>query len=47
MGYRAQVYDYGDGKLGYKYSYKNLPLVRTRILEGGVRLAGLLNEIFK
>jgi hypothetical protein len=46
MGYRAQVYAYGDGKLGYKYSYKNLPTVRTRILEGGIRLAGILNAIY-
>ena len=47
MGYRAQVYAYGDGRLGYKYSYKNLPTVRTRILEAGIRLAGILNEIYK
>jgi len=47
MGYRAQVYEYGDGRLGYKYSYKNLPTVRTRILEAGIRLAGILNEIYK
>jgi hypothetical protein len=47
MGYRSQVYAYGDGRLGYEYSYKNFPLVRTRILESGVRLAGLLNEIYK
>jgi hypothetical protein len=47
MGYRSQVYAYGDGRLGYEYSYKNLALVRTRLLESGVRLAGLLNEIYK
>ncbi len=47
MSFRKQVYDYGDGKLGYSYSYRNFPLVRQRVLEGGVRLAGLLNEIYK
>ncbi|MEO5976370.1 MAG: S1/P1 nuclease [Chryseolinea sp.] len=47
MMYRKQVYDYGNGKLGYVYSYKNVPTVNKRILEGGVRLAGVLNEIYK
>lgn len=44
---RKQVYAYGNGKLGYKYSYLNMPLVRQRLLEGGIRLAGILNEIYK
>jgi len=44
---RAQVYDIGDGNLSYKYSYRNLPLVRQRLLQAGVRLAGLLNSIFE
>lgn len=47
MSYRNQVYSYGDGRLGYAYSYKNFPLVRTRIQEAGIRLAGLLNDIYK
>jgi hypothetical protein len=47
MSYRQQVYAYGDGRLGYAYSYKNMPLVRARIQEAGIRLAGLLNEIYK
>ena len=47
MDFRPQVYAYGDGRLGYDYSYKNFPLVRTRLLEAGIRLAGLLNEIYK
>lgn len=47
MSYREQVYAYGDGRLGYAYSYKNMPLVRARIQEAGIRLAGLLNEIYK
>jgi len=47
MSFRDQVYQYGDGRLGYAYSYKNLPLVRMRLLQAGVRLAGILNEIYK
>jgi hypothetical protein len=46
MGLRKQVYDYGNGKLGYAYSYKNFSTVRNRIAQAGVRLAGLLNEIY-
>ncbi|HTF20231.1 MAG TPA: S1/P1 nuclease [Chryseolinea sp.] len=47
MDYRPQVYAYGDGRLGYAYSYKNFPAVRTRLLEAGIRLAGLLNQIYR
>lgn len=47
MNLRKQVYAYGDGKLGYKYSYKNFGTVQERLLQAGVRLAGLLNEIYR
>lgn len=43
---RPQVYAIGNGSLGYKYSYKNLPNAKHRILQAGVRLAGLLNQIY-
>jgi hypothetical protein len=43
---RDRVYQIGDGKLSYEYAYKNMPLVKQRLLQGGVRLAGLLNSIF-
>jgi hypothetical protein len=46
MSYRQRVYDIGNGNLGYVYSYKNLPLVRDRLLVGGIRLAGVLNDIY-
>lgn len=46
MSLRPQVYAYGDGRLGYAYAYKNMPVVRTRILQAGIRLAGLLNSIY-
>ena len=44
--YRPQVYDIGNSRLGYQYSYKYLGVVRHRILQAGVRLAGVLNEIY-
>jgi hypothetical protein len=44
--YRKQVYDYGNARLGYQYSYKYLGIAKERLLQAGVRLAGLLNEIY-
>jgi hypothetical protein len=43
---RGQVYEIGDGKLSYDYAFKAMPLIKRRLLQGGVRLAGLLNSIF-
>lgn len=36
-----------DDKLGYLYNYKYISTVNSQLLKGGVRLAGLLNEIFR
>jgi len=46
QSYQQQVYKYGDGRLGYDYAYINYPVVRHRLLQAGVRLAGILNEIY-
>lgn len=46
LPYRNQIYDYTDTRLGYEYSYKNYPLIRTRLLQAGVRIALVLNEIY-
>ena len=46
IGYRDNVYHYGNGKLGYKYAYENFHIVRYRLLQAGIRLAGVLNEIY-
>ncbi|MFZ2906145.1 MAG: S1/P1 nuclease [Cyclobacteriaceae bacterium] len=46
MGYRKQVYNYGEGKLGYQYQYVQFEIARQRLAQAGVRLAGLLNEIY-
>lgn len=46
MDYRENIYRIGDGRLGYDYAYYNLPVIRTRLLQAGIRLAGVLNDIF-
>lgn len=46
QGYEKQVYDTGNGKLGYRYSYLYYHIVRHRLLQSGVRLAGVLNNIY-
>jgi hypothetical protein len=43
---RDRVYKIGDGKLSYQYAFDHMPLIKRRLLQGGVRLAGLLNSIF-
>ncbi len=49
---RSSVYAFGaqqgdDIKLSYGYAYKATPTVKKRLVQGGVRLAGLLNSIFQ
>lgn len=46
MAYRSQIYDIKNGKLGYEYSYYNFPTVRLRLLQAGVRIAQVLNDIY-
>jgi hypothetical protein len=46
MSFRKQVYRYGNGKLGYEYAYRNMPLVRDQLLKAGVRIAAVLNDIY-
>ena len=44
---RPQVYAIpDDSKLSWDYEWKTLPIVKQRLLQAGVRLAGLLDEIF-
>ncbi|MEM8954791.1 MAG: S1/P1 nuclease [Verrucomicrobiota bacterium] len=55
---RPQVYDFGPQEsgyylniksppeLGWDYRYHNLPTLKKRLTQAGVRLAGKLNEIF-
>ena len=46
ISYRDNVYNYGNGKLGYKYTYDNFHIVRYRLLQAGIRIAGVLNDIY-
>lgn len=44
---REQVYKFPENnKLGYEYLYQNFNTVQLRISQAGIRLAGLLNEIY-
>jgi hypothetical protein len=36
-----------DQKLGYNYNFVHLETMNQQLLKGGVRLAGILNDIFK
>ncbi|WP_026462774.1 S1/P1 nuclease [Adhaeribacter aquaticus] len=43
-----QVYTLPENnKLSYRYSYQNFGTVQQRLVQAGIRLAGLLNEIYK
>lgn len=44
---RSACYDFGDKtKLGYSYSFRHKQTVQLRLEQAGVRLAGLLNQIY-
>lgn len=43
-----QVYDFPkDLPLSYPYVFKSMPLVRQRLLQAGIRIAGVLNRIYE
>lgn len=46
QSYERHVYDIGNRKLGYRYSYLYFHIVRHRLNQAGVRLAGILNAIY-
>ncbi len=47
MPFRPQVYAIpAEGKLGYRYSYDNFGTIQKLLMQGGIRLAGLLNQIY-
>jgi hypothetical protein len=47
MELRRVIYDLPEDKrLSYPYVYKTFPLIENQLLAGGVRLAGILNEIY-
>lgn len=47
MELRDQAYDLpADRKIGYKYQYQKRDLLDQQLLKGGIRLAGVLNDIY-
>jgi len=44
--YRAQVYNVKNNKISYRYIADNEALLNKRLIQAGVRLAKVLNEIF-
>lgn len=48
ISYREQVYDVPeDGRISYEYGYKYFDIIKLRVLQAGVRLAGIINEIYE
>lgn len=47
MALHSSVYDIGEGNLNYRYDYDHIKQVEERLLLAGVRLAGVLNDIFE
>lgn len=47
MSYRDEVYDVPeDGRISYQYGYKYFDIIKLRVLQAGVRLAGVINDIY-
>lgn len=47
MEYRDRVYNLpDDNRIGYEYRYANYDLVKDQLVKAGVRLAGVLNDIY-
>lgn len=47
ISHRKAIYSLPeDLKLGYEYAYIHYPLVKKQLLYAGIRLAGVLNEIY-
>jgi hypothetical protein len=44
---RPVIYDLPkNGRLSYEFVYKTYPVIEERLLVGGIRLAGILNDIY-
>ena len=47
MSYRDRIYDIPENRrINYPYNYNNIDIVNLRLLQAGIRLAGLLNRIY-
>ena len=47
MSYRSQIYDLPESKkINYRYNYDNISTVNIRLLQAGIRLAAVLEDIY-
>ena len=47
ISYREQVYSLPENKkINYKYNYDNIEIINKRLLQAGIRLAGILNNLY-
>ncbi len=47
ISYRPQIYNMpADKKINYRYDYDNISIVNLRLLQAGIRLAGVLEQIY-
>lgn len=47
VSYRDRIYDLPENnRIGYEYRYFNKDIVFIRLLQAGIRIAGVLNEIY-
>lgn len=44
--YRKNIYGNEDTELRWDYQYQHMPAVKERLLQAGIRLAGLMNHMF-
>ena len=42
-----KLYDHKEDELGYEYAYKFLPMMDQKLKSAGLRLAQVLNRIFR
>jgi hypothetical protein len=45
--YLPQIYNTGGNKINDEYVDSSVPVIENQILKAGIRLAGVLNEVFK
>ncbi|MCG8311039.1 MAG: S1/P1 nuclease [Cytophagales bacterium] len=47
ISYRSRIYNLTDnGNINYRYNYENIAIVNLRLLQAGIRLAGILEDIY-
>lgn len=44
---RDEIYNIGEGEFSYPYLFQHLPIIKSRLLKAGIRLAGVLNDIYE